>query len=167
MDFCFSGITDSTIQTKDCHCPLCSESPTNISLFPCSFLRAISGLNLSCESYESAITENFEEIIFQEVTLPWQNAFIRLPFPVPVIRIIPSVLYTGNLPVDIRARPVRIQGLDGTIKHPIPTNNITFLWIKIKSVICWKIKRFALQLCFITCQKKKKRLVYSYIFIEF
>lgn len=92
--------------------------------------------------------------------LPWQNTFIRLPFPVTVIRIIPSILNTGKLPVDIRTRPVRIQGLDRTIKHPFSMNNITFLGIKIKSVICWKIKWFALQLCFITCQKKK-RLVYS------
>ena len=46
MDFLSSGIMCSTRQTNDCHWPLWSESPTNISLFPRSFLRAVLGLNL-------------------------------------------------------------------------------------------------------------------------
>ena len=34
IDFWLFGTRNSTKQTKDCHCPLCKESPMNITLFP-------------------------------------------------------------------------------------------------------------------------------------
>jgi len=37
MDLLSAGITDCNKHTIDIHCPLFSESPTNISLFPLNF----------------------------------------------------------------------------------------------------------------------------------
>ena len=37
MDLLSAGITDTSKHTIEIHCPLFSESPTNISLFPLSF----------------------------------------------------------------------------------------------------------------------------------
>ena len=68
---------------------------------------------------------------------PRQDTVVQLPFPVTVIGIGigASILNASELPIKVRARPVRVQRLKRTVEHPLPVNNATFIPIKLESVI--------------------------------
>lgn len=150
IDFFFSGMIPCTIQTKDSHWFLCSESPTNNSLFPWSFLSASSGLNLPniFSKFKMWLTwvthlhtpqwEKKSRWIKQNVEV-WhlrrQGAIFWLPLPMEVIRIIPSILDTRKLPVYVWTACVWVQRLQWTVKHPFSICSIALFWVKIEPII--------------------------------